>query len=332
MSLQLQPPCPLDMSSSSNIATNWKKFKEAFANYEIAIGIDEGNDKRRVAIFLHVIGDAGVEKYNTMTWAEPSDKFKIRKVIENFDKECSPKSNVIMERYKFLKRKQESTETCDQFVTQLRVLVKTCDYGNSEEMVRDQFILNLYDDKAREKLLDHVQMGTTPMSLEKAVNFVKNYEMRVQQKKDMGTQEVEVNAIRKSVSKSMNRYNKNAKTYTANDIKDCRYCGRDHKVRQCPAFGQSCSKCGKKNHFARLCMQSSGYREKPRFRSNSEKVRNVDFEDNSSSGSEAEYQEISALTENIGSVTNSNERKQIIKMIVNGKQVFWAGLRRPDES
>ena len=90
MSLQLQPPCPLDMSSSSNVATNWKKFKEAFGNYEIAIGIDEGNDKRRVAIFLHVIREAGVEKYNTMTWAEPDDKLRINKVIENFDKECSP--------------------------------------------------------------------------------------------------------------------------------------------------------------------------------------------------------------------------------------------------
>ena len=118
MALQLQPPTPLDMSSSSNIATNWKKFKEAFTNYEIAIGLDSSDNKRRVAIFLHVIGEAGVEKYNTMTWSDPEDKLKIKKVIENFDKECSPKSNVIMERYKFLKRKQASDESCDQFITQ----------------------------------------------------------------------------------------------------------------------------------------------------------------------------------------------------------------------
>ena len=85
MALQLQPPCPLDMSSNSNLATNWKKFKEAFRNYEIAIDIAEGNDKRRVALFLHVIGEAGVEKYNTMTWAESGDKLKMVKVLENFE-------------------------------------------------------------------------------------------------------------------------------------------------------------------------------------------------------------------------------------------------------
>ena len=29
-------------------------------------------------------------------------------------------------------------------------------------------------------------------------------------------------------------------------IKDCKYCGRDHERRNCPAFGQTCRKCGKK--------------------------------------------------------------------------------------
>ena len=85
-----------------------------------------------------------------------------------------------MERYKFLKRKQEKDESCDQFVTQLRVLAKTYQYDKEEEMIRDQFILNLHDDKAREKLLDHMQMDTKPMTLERVV---KNYEMRLQQKK-----------------------------------------------------------------------------------------------------------------------------------------------------
>ena len=30
-------------------------------------------------------------------------------------------------------------------------------------------------------------------------------------------------------------------------IKDCNYC--DHEKRKCPAFGQTCGKCGVKNHF-----------------------------------------------------------------------------------
>ena len=81
---------------------------------------------------MHVVGEAGVEKYNTFTWEEDSDKHKISKVLLKFEEECKPRSNIIMERYKFLKRKQEKDESCDQFVTQLRVLAKTCQYDKEE--------------------------------------------------------------------------------------------------------------------------------------------------------------------------------------------------------
>ena len=36
-------------------------------------------------------------------------------------------------------------------------------------------------------------------------------------------------------------------------LKDCKYCGRDHEKRKCPAFNQICRKCGLKNHFAAKC-------------------------------------------------------------------------------
>ena len=39
---------------------------------------------------------------------------------------------------------------------------------------------------------------------------------------------------------------------------ECRYCGRqyDRGRNNCPAFGKSCSKCGKMNHFAAKCLYS----------------------------------------------------------------------------
>ena len=36
----------------------------------------------------------------------------------------------------------------------------------------------------------------------------------------------------------------------------CEFCGREHdlaKRENCPAFGRSCNKRGKKNHFANVC-------------------------------------------------------------------------------
>ena len=34
---------------------------------------------------------------------------------------------------------------------------------------------------------------------------------------------------------------------------ECKYCGRRHAKRDCPAYGQICRKCGKKKHFQAKC-------------------------------------------------------------------------------
>ena len=36
---------------------------------------------------------------------------------------------------------------------------------------------------------------------------------------------------------------------------ECRYCNRRHEKGKCPAFGQVCRNCGKRNHFAAACRQ-----------------------------------------------------------------------------
>ena len=42
-----------------------------------------------------------------------------------------------------------------------------------------------------------------------------------------------------------------------NKIRDCRFCGRNHERRNCPAFGQTCAYCKKKNHFVAKCPAKS---------------------------------------------------------------------------
>ena len=37
------------------------------------------------------------------------------------------------------------------------------------------------------------------------------------------------------------------------DTFDCKKCGKNHKPKACPAFGKTCNKCKKPNHFANKC-------------------------------------------------------------------------------
>ena len=40
-------------------------------------------------------------------------------------------------------------------------------------------------------------------------------------------------------------------------INNYKYCGKQHKVQQCPAFDKMCRNRGKRNHFANVCRSSS---------------------------------------------------------------------------
>lgn len=48
--------------------------------------------------------------------------------------------------------------------------------------------------------------------------------------------------------------------------RDCKYCGRSHPPRSCPAYGKTCKNCPKLNHFAIECQQKSNQTDKVRMK------------------------------------------------------------------
>lgn len=65
-----------------------------------------------------------------------------------------PRRNVIAERHAFRKQAQVPGETVLQYVTSLRDLAATCEFGsNLDEMLRDQLVENVASHRIREKLL-----------------------------------------------------------------------------------------------------------------------------------------------------------------------------------
>ena len=48
---------------------------------------------------------------------------------------------------------QGPAEGVDQYMTRLRQLASACDYGNTDDMMRDRLILGTKDSAAREKLI-----------------------------------------------------------------------------------------------------------------------------------------------------------------------------------
>lgn len=98
------------------------------------------------------VGEKDRDIYNTCTLTE-TEGGKLKTFYEKFKAHAQAKSNTVFMRYRFNLKVKSKTESFDQFVTQLKLLVKYCNYGvNSDEMVRDRIVFGCRSKKVRDYL------------------------------------------------------------------------------------------------------------------------------------------------------------------------------------
>lgn len=88
-----------------------------------------------------------------LTFFQPQDR-TFEQVIIAFGSHCNPKKNEIVERYKFFMRMRQTNESLEQFVTDLKVLAASCNFGSlKESLVRNRTICGIRDKQLREEIL-----------------------------------------------------------------------------------------------------------------------------------------------------------------------------------
>lgn len=97
-------PFPSKLDMKGNVATNWKKFKRVWENYEIAAGLKTKENGIRTATFLTCIGAEALEMYDGLKFDNDADKAKLEVVLQKFETFCIGETNEAYERYKFNKR------------------------------------------------------------------------------------------------------------------------------------------------------------------------------------------------------------------------------------
>ena len=248
MHLGLPPPEALDLSGG-NISANWKKFKQKYTNYEIATGISSKDSATRVATLLTVIGNDAIDVFNTLTWDEEGDDKKIEKVLLKFEEHCEPKKNVSYERYKFFSRAQESGESIDQYVTILRKLCETCEFGTlKNSLIKDRIVLGVNNTKTRERLL-----RVPDLTLQKALDVVRSAEATDMQMKELDDSSVHGIGGEKNKSTDKKTPSDNEEKRPPSKKFNCGNCGTTHRARECPAYGKTCNYCQSRNHFQSVC-------------------------------------------------------------------------------
>lgn len=243
-----RPPDPLVLDD--NIAENWRRFEQKFDVFLTATDLQSKPEQKKIAVFLNLIGDDGLELYNSFTFTE-EDRASLEAVKKKLEGYCAPTANVIFERFKFNSLFQKEMQPFDSFLTDIRKAVKTTGYKDPDEMLRDRIVMGVFDKTTQERLLRE-----TKLTLNKAIEFCRATEVSKTQSKALQIQsEAAVSAIQGSSMRS--------ESYVKNKFKNknlrrsqpmCSYCGYEHnKTEKYPAFGTTCAHCQGRNHFAAVC-------------------------------------------------------------------------------
>ena len=256
-------PSPHIDREASNLPEAWGKFK-LHVDLMFSGPFKKKGEDEKCSYLLLWVGDKGRDIYNTWTLTEDEAKV-LKSYYDRFEAYAMPKTNVIFARYKFHEKIQGVNEPFEQFVTDLRLLVKDCNYANSEEMIRDRIVFGIHSPGVREKLLN---VGSN-LTLDKAIDIARSHELAQAQLKTIaggynGPHEQTVHAIGRQPSKSAAWRTRQDKTSRGNIFrtegdrerpKACGYCGnKTHGVKDsCPAKGKQCKICNKWNHFAKMC-------------------------------------------------------------------------------
>ncbi|XP_041672102.1 zinc finger and SCAN domain-containing protein 21-like isoform X2 [Cheilinus undulatus] len=148
----LKPPQTLCLDSR-DLSRTWKTWREEFMLY-VDLTVPADDEEKKVKLFRYLVGESGRELLDTLMGDVAGDAWRLDDIIEKFDLHCNPSINETVERYRFFTRQQGSSENIDSYVTELKLLTKTCNFGTfRDSLVRDRIVCGLHDAGMRERLL-----------------------------------------------------------------------------------------------------------------------------------------------------------------------------------
>jgi hypothetical protein len=116
-----------------------------------------------------------------MEFASDDDRTDIAKIIDAFQRFCVGEVNITYDRCVFNRRIQETGESFDAFLSDVRRLAKSCDFSTLEDsFIRDRIVVGVRDNATRRKMLQ-----TRKLDLNTAIDICRASEVATRQLKMM---------------------------------------------------------------------------------------------------------------------------------------------------
>ena len=220
---------------------------EAFDDYTILNHPDADDNKKRT-LFLAV---AGLEVRRLVSGLNVTDK-SCEALITAIRNHLKPVKNTLIARHSFFNAIQENNENINAYLVRLKQLASHCDFLDCTEenfqnqMIRDQLVRGLKDQKIREKVL---------ASNEHVLSNIENLVLSMQQASldnDLMSNSKSVLWLQQTSKTPKSR----SSSGTRNSVVKCYSCNRlGHFAKDC-FKNHKCKSCGKIGHFETHCKKS----------------------------------------------------------------------------
>ena len=226
--------------SAADLPGALRKFK-AICDLIFEGPMHEREEELKVKYLQIWSGEEGIELISTWQMTD-AEKKSLDTYWTKFSAYVTPKSNFRISRFRLRSLKQQPQEAVDAFAKRIRMLVAECGYVNNDDHMIDALIYGTKLKSVQSKLL---QKDAT-MTFDQALDVARLEEATQQQLLDLSETAV-VHA-----TKHQKRDDRKPKA--------CGRCNKEHSASprsKCPAYGTTCSKCGKRNHWAVVCRQET---------------------------------------------------------------------------
>ncbi|XP_068733036.1 uncharacterized protein [Montipora capricornis] len=271
VNLPIQPvnslplPSKFQGGNNSHQADMWPKWLRHFERYRIASGLQNKSNQEQVGTFLYAMGDCADDIVKTLNINEAIASFDdVKTALNGY---FAARRNIIVERARFNRRRQNPGESVDTFIQDLYRLAENCNHGTlKDELIRDRIIVGVPDDTLSDRL-----QAKSDLTLADAARISRQAEARKQNRtivRGVETQnEVDYVSQPRSHNKQQATNNPPARNRNEGYIKEpskndrpCFWCGRQsHDRKYCPARDTICNNCNKKGHFQSVCLSKKPY-------------------------------------------------------------------------
>ncbi|XP_074641194.1 uncharacterized protein LOC141898939 [Tubulanus polymorphus] len=246
-----------DLQPRETAPIRFDKYIKRLENMFVAMAIDEAT--RQKAILLHYIGEPANDVYETrkISAVTPGDanranEFKCAVLALKTHFEPQKCTDHLV--YLFRKESQKPDESTAEFYTRLSTLASKCDFTDSTLEIKRQIIQGTLSSRLRRKA---VEQGLT---LNQLLNTARGMETADERTSEMEqhTLSAPMNKLRVKLPWKHATLNRPSQpNRNSSDTRICGLCGGVYPHQtQCPAKGQECHNCSKRNHFARKPNQS----------------------------------------------------------------------------